>query len=85
MLVIAECSHQLRQWATAVLAADPAITRTQYLSGVGHRIWNGLDDNNDRAASVITAFLGNEPAPLCDYPRAKDIPTFLSGHEQSAS
>lgn len=80
MLVIAQCSHQLRQWATAVLASDPAIARTQYITGVGHHIWNGLDDNNDRAASVITAFLDNKPAPLPNYPTAADIPTFLGEH-----
>ena len=28
------------------LATDPAIERTQYLPGVGHHMWNGLDDNN---------------------------------------
>ena len=77
MLVIAECSHQLRQWATAVLAADPAITRTQYLPGVGHHLWNGLDDNNNRVATVITAFLDNQPAPLPNYPTVTDIPAFL--------
>lgn len=80
MLVMAQCSHQLRQWATAILASDPAITRTQFLSGVGHHIWNGLDDNNDRAASVITAFLDDKPAPLPDYPTAVDIPSFLGEH-----
>ncbi|MFD2420285.1 alpha/beta fold hydrolase [Amycolatopsis pigmentata] len=80
MLMIAECSHQLRQWETAVLAADPAITRTQYMTGVGHHIWNGLDDDNDRAATVITAFLDDQPAPLPNYPTATDIPAFLRDH-----
>ncbi|WP_344586003.1 alpha/beta hydrolase, partial [Nonomuraea roseoviolacea] len=64
MLMIAECSSQTRQWQTAILAADPAIERTQYMPGVGHRLWNGLDDNSERAAAVITAFLQNEPSPL---------------------
>ncbi|MET7334536.1 alpha/beta hydrolase [Nonomuraea sp. NPDC005650] len=81
MLMIAECSSQVRQWATAILADDPAIQRTQYMAGVGHRMWNGLDDNNERAAAVITAFLQGRPAPLRDYPTRADIPTFLSEHK----
>ncbi|BEL06312.1 hypothetical protein Q0Z83_045030 [Actinoplanes sichuanensis] len=80
MLMIAECSSQIRQWATAVLAAGPAVERTQYLPGVGHRMWNGLDDNNRRAAGVITAFLDGRPAPLPNYPTRADIPTFLQDH-----
>ncbi|MFC9507401.1 alpha/beta fold hydrolase [Streptomyces sp. NPDC057002] len=81
MLMIAECSSQVRQWATAVLAGDPAIQRTQYMPGVGHHMWNGLDDNNDRAAAVITAFLQDGPAPLPDYPTRDGIPAFLRDHK----
>ncbi|WP_369368465.1 alpha/beta fold hydrolase [Streptomyces sp. CG4] len=81
MLMIAECSSQVRQWETAVLAADPAIERTQYLPGVGHHLWNGLDDNNARAAAVITAFLQGRPAPLPNYPTRADIPAFLRAHQ----
>ncbi|MGX1562059.1 alpha/beta fold hydrolase [Streptomyces sp. NPDC055506] len=81
MLMIAECSSQVRQWATAVLAGDPAVQRTQYMPGVGHHMWNGLDGNNDRAAAVITAFLQGRPAPLPDYPTRDGIPAFLRDHE----
>ncbi|MFE9573594.1 hypothetical protein ACFYMW_34545 [Streptomyces sp. NPDC006692] len=77
MLMIAECSSQVRQWETTVLANDPAIQRTQYMPGVGHHMWNGLDDNNDRAVAVITAFLQDKPAPLPNYPTRGEIPTFL--------
>ncbi|MFF9315742.1 alpha/beta hydrolase [Streptomyces sp. NPDC014748] len=80
MLMIAECSSQVRQWETAVLANDSAVQRTQYLPGVGHHMWNGLDDNDRRAAAVITAFLRDEPAPLPDYPTRADIPVFLREH-----
>ncbi|WP_344859548.1 hypothetical protein [Amycolatopsis ultiminotia] len=45
------------------IPADPAITRTHFLSGVGQHTWNGLDDNN-QAAEVIITFLGGGPAPL---------------------
>ncbi|CAM5571221.1 alpha/beta hydrolase [Streptomyces avidinii] len=81
MLMIAECSSQVRQWATAILAHDPAIQRTQYMPGVGHHMWNDLDDNNDRAAAVITAFLQDTPAPLPNYPTHDEIPTFLRDHK----
>ncbi|SCF83569.1 alpha/beta fold hydrolase [Streptomyces sp. Ncost-T10-10d] len=81
MLMIAECSSQVRQWATAVLAGDPAIQRTQYMPGVGHHMWNGLDDNNDRAAAVITTFLQDKPAPLPNHPTRDEIPAFLRDHK----
>lgn len=81
MLMIAECSSQTREWETAVLADDPALRRTQYMPGVGHHMWNGLDDNNDRAAAVITAFLRDEPAPLPNRPTRDEIPAFLRDHE----
>ncbi|MBO0654442.1 alpha/beta fold hydrolase [Streptomyces triculaminicus] len=77
MLMIAECSSQVRQWATAILADDPAIQRTQYMPGVGHHMWNGLDDNNSRAAATITAFLQDKAAPLPNHPTRGEIPAFL--------
>ncbi|SDM48781.1 alpha/beta fold hydrolase [Nonomuraea jiangxiensis] len=80
MLMIAECSSQVRQWATVILVGDPAVQRTQYMPGVGHRMWNGLDDNDERAAAVITAFLRGRPAPLRNYPTRADIPAFLRDH-----
>ncbi|MFE4214885.1 alpha/beta fold hydrolase [Streptomyces sp. NPDC056844] len=81
MLMIAECSSQVRQWATTILADNPAIQRTQYVPGVGHRMWNGLGDNDRRAVAVITAFLQDKPAPLPDYPTRTDIPAFLRNHK----
>jgi pimeloyl-ACP methyl ester carboxylesterase len=80
MLMIAECSSQIRQWETTILAADPAIERTQYMPGVGHHMWNGLDDNNERAAAVITAFLQGKPSPLRNYPTRAGISAFLRDH-----
>jgi pimeloyl-ACP methyl ester carboxylesterase len=81
MLMIAECSSQVRRWATEILAHDPAVERTQYMPGVGHHMWNGLDGNNERAAAVITAFLQEEPAPLPNHPTRDEIPAFLRDHK----
>ncbi|MEU3500757.1 alpha/beta fold hydrolase [Streptomyces hundungensis] len=81
MLMIAECSSQVRQWQTTILADNPAIERTQYMPGVGHHMWNGLGDNDQRAAAAITAFLQDNPAPLPDYPTRADIPAFLRAHK----
>ncbi|HZF87714.1 alpha/beta fold hydrolase [Streptomyces sp.] len=81
MLMIAECSSQLRQWATTILANDPAVQRTQYMPGVGNHMWNGLDGNTDRAAAVITAFLQGKPAPLPNHPTRDEIPAFLRDHK----
>lgn len=47
------------------------------MPGVGHHMWNGLDDNNDRAAAVVDAFLQDEPAPLPNYPTRDEVPAFL--------
>ncbi|MGW0194755.1 hypothetical protein [Nonomuraea sp. NPDC003201] len=49
------------------------------MPGVGHRMWNGLDDNNERAAA-ITAFLQSEPSPLPYYPTRTGISAFLRDH-----
>ncbi|CAM3294193.1 alpha/beta hydrolase [Stackebrandtia soli] len=78
MLMIAECSSQTRQWATAVLAANPTVERTQYMPGVGHHMWNGLDDNDERAYAAVDAFLQGAQAPLPNYPTPADIPEFLN-------
>ncbi|WP_310707397.1 hypothetical protein [Nonomuraea sp. 3-1Str] len=43
-------------------------------------MWNGLDDNNERAAAVITAFLQGEPSPQRNYPTPADISAFLRDH-----
>ncbi|XCM30590.1 hypothetical protein ABXI76_15490 [Streptomyces parvus] len=51
------------------------------MPGVGHHMWNGLDDNNTRAAAVITAYLQDRPAPLPNYPSREEIPAFLRDHK----
>ncbi|MGW6547448.1 alpha/beta fold hydrolase [Streptomyces massasporeus] len=84
MLMIAECSSQVRRWATEILAHDPAVRRTQVMPAVGHHMWNGLDDNNDRAAAVVTAFLRDKPAPLPNHPTRDGIPAFLRDQQVGA-
>ncbi|MFD5462885.1 hypothetical protein ACFWIQ_08645 [Kitasatospora sp. NPDC127059] len=64
-----------------MLDADPAIQRTQYMPGVGHHLWNGLDGNDEWVAAVITAFLQDAPAPLPNYPTREEIPAFLRDHK----
>jgi len=77
MLMIAECSAQIRQWATSILLDDPSVERTQLMPGVGHHMWNGLDDNDAHAFAVIDAFLRGRPAALPNYPTRADVPAFL--------
>ncbi|MDN0193980.1 hypothetical protein [Streptomyces sp. S.PNR 29] len=50
------------------------------LPGVGHHRWNGLDDNDNRAAVVVTVFLQDKPAPLPNSPTRGEIPAFLRDH-----
>lgn len=78
MLLLGECSSQVRIWQTSILAADPATDRVQYLPGVGHRLWNGLDDNNRRAIDIIDAYLTDRPPPVPNYPTRADIAEFLA-------
>lgn len=64
MVLVAECSSQDRSWAQAVVDALPTAERVHVLPGVGHHMWNGLDDNDARARAVITAYLQDRPSPL---------------------
>ncbi|WP_280695488.1 hypothetical protein [Kitasatospora sp. GP82] len=56
----------------AAVASGPA---------VGHHMWNGLDDNDQRAVAAIAAFLQDTPAPLPNYPTRSDIAAFLRDHK----
>jgi alpha-beta hydrolase superfamily lysophospholipase/uncharacterized membrane protein YeaQ/YmgE (transglycosylase-associated protein family) len=81
MLMMAECSAQVRGWETSIIREDPAITRVQYMPGVGHHMWNGLDQNNERAYEVINAFLNERTAPLPNYPTKADLSEFNNKRE----
>jgi hypothetical protein len=76
MLMMAECSAQVRGWETSIIREDPALSRVQYMPGVGHHMWNGLDGNNERACKVILAFLVSRPAPLANYPTKAALAEF---------
>lgn len=78
MVMIGECSTQTRAWSGAIIQAYPAVERVQFMPGVGHQIWNGLDDNDERALDVVTAFLNGEPAPLPNWPTRDDLDIYLS-------
>lgn len=60
MLLTGECSAQMPGWNSAILGADPRMRRV-ILPGVGHHLWNGLDDHNARAADAIASFLAERP------------------------
>ena len=47
MVVLAECSSQRRLWETHLIQTYGALQRVQYLPGVGHHLWNALDDHTD--------------------------------------
>lgn len=62
MLMVAECSAQPLAWSVRLAERLPSLDRVQRMPGVGHRVWNGLDENNARAIAVIDAFLrGADP------------------------
>ena len=78
MVVLAQCSSQRRLWETHLIQIYGALARVQYLPGVGHHLWNGLDDSTARADAAIDAFLLDEPPTLTNYPEPPDVPAFLA-------
>ena len=78
MVMLGECSYVSRRWQTAVITDYPAIDRVQYFEGVGHHVWNGLDDNDARARESMLAFFEGRPPTLPDYPRAADLEEFIA-------
>lgn len=77
MLMLGESSYINRHAPMDILAINPNIQRVQYFKGVGHILWNGLDDNNERAKQAILDFLNDQPSAIPDYPKQKDIAQFL--------
>lgn len=76
MLLIGESSYIERNAPLDLLAINSNITRVQYMKGVGHLLWNGLDNNNQRVKKVIDDFLNDHISDIPNYPGRQDINTF---------
>lgn len=76
MLLIGESSYIERNAPLDLLAVNPNITRVQYIKGVGHLLWNGLDHNNQRVKKVIDDFLNDHDSEIPNYPTRQDINDF---------
>jgi len=77
MLMLGESSYINRHAPMDILAINPNIQRVQYFKGVGHILWNGLDDNNQRVKQSMLDFLNDRQSVIADYPKKKDIGQFL--------
>ncbi len=77
MLMLGECSYVYRRDQLAYLVAYPDITLSQYFTGVGHSLWNGLDNNNERAEASLLSFIENTTPPLPNYPTKNDLAKFV--------
>jgi len=76
MLLIGESSYIERNAPLDLLAINPNIKRVQYMKGVGHLLWNGLDNNNQWVKKVIHDFLNDHISDIPNYPGRQDINTF---------
>lgn len=69
MLMLGESSYIERNGPLDLMLINPNFNRVQYLKGVGHLLWNGLDDNNQKAKKVIDDFLNNKDSSIPNYPK----------------
>jgi len=76
MLLIGESSYIERNAPLDLLAVNPNMIRVQYIKGVGHLLWNGLDHNNQRVKKIIDDFLNDHISDIPNYPTRKDIDDF---------
>lgn len=77
MLMLGESSYIDRQAPMDLLRINPNIQRVQYFKGVGHILWNGLDNHNEQVKKAIDEFLNNQEPGLPNYPQKNDINSFL--------
>ncbi|MDQ0593632.1 pimeloyl-ACP methyl ester carboxylesterase [Chryseobacterium ginsenosidimutans] len=71
MLMLGESSYIERNGPLDLLSINHNIKRVQYLKGVGHLLWNGLGNSNQRAKQVIDDFLNDHNSTNPNYPRTK--------------
>ncbi len=77
MVMLGECSYVGRQYQTALITDYPVVERVQYLTGVGHALWNGIGDHDDIALRSLSEFLTGAPPTIPSYPTKADVPEFL--------
>ena len=78
ILLLGESSYIERSAPMDLLQINPNIRQVQYLKGVGHLLWNGLDDNNEKVSKIMSAFLDSDAPVLENYPKQNDIQKFLT-------
>ena len=78
VLLLGESSYIERSAPLDLLEINPNIQQVQYLKGVGHLLWNRLDDNNEKVYKIISAFLNGQPPLLQNYPKRYDVQKFLA-------
>lgn len=61
MVMLGECSYVGRGYQTALIDDYPAIDRAAYVTGVGHSIWNGLDQHDAVALRALEEFFAGRP------------------------
>lgn len=77
MVVLGECSYVGRAGQVALITDYPVVERVQYVRGVGHAVWNGLDDHDAVALRSLEEFFAGTPPTIPNYPTKADVPEFL--------
>ncbi|QRY55871.1 alpha/beta fold hydrolase [Sphingobacterium siyangense] len=78
LLILGESSYVERNAPMDLLKINENITEVQYIKGVGHILWDGLDNNNRRIKKVIDDFLNNTISDIPNYPNRSQINDFLN-------
>ncbi|MUV04666.1 hypothetical protein GN157_13195 [Flavobacterium rakeshii] len=78
LLMLGESSYVERNAPMDLLRINDNITKVQYIKGVGHVLWNGLDNNNLRVKKVIDDFLNSNVSDIPNYPQRSQIDSFLN-------
>lgn len=77
LLMLGQSSYIERNGPLDLLSINPNIKRVQYLTGVGHLLWNGLDKNDMRVKHIMDDFLNGRTSSVRNYPRtASEISEF---------
>lgn len=77
MVMLGECSYVGRPLQTALITDYPVVDRVQYMRGVGHAVWDGLDDHDPVARRALLEFFDGVPPTIPDYPTRAEVADFL--------